>query len=80
MTVLCLHFEIKIYEIFRFLTGSDPLVAFDSQTVDNLETLPSNNGYVLMISLCHVIGKDSDFLNIFHNFLLPLTPVTPGQL
>ena len=80
MTLLCLDFEIKFFEDFWFLTGSDPLMTFDPQTVGTLKTPTSHNAYVQMTSLCYVICKDSDFLNIFHNFWLHLTPVTPGQL
>ena len=28
-----------------------------------------------MTSLCYVICKDNDFLNIFHNFWFHLTPI-----
>ena len=79
MTLQCLDFEIKILEDFWFLTGSDPLMTFDPKTVRTLRTPSGANAYELMTSLCYVICKDSDFLNIFHNFLAEFDPVTPGQ-
>ena len=70
VTLLCLHFEIKTLKDFWFLTGSDPLMTFDLKTVGTLKTPNGNNACVLTMSLCYVICKDSDFLNIFHNFWL----------
>ena len=55
----------KIFDDFWFLTGSDPLMTFDPETVDTLKTLVGNNACVLMTTLCYVICKNSDFLNIF---------------
>ncbi len=52
----------------------------DLQMVDTLKTPSDNNAGVLMMSLCYVICKYNDFLNIFHDFWLYLTPVTSGQV
>ena len=55
----------NIFDDFWFLTGSDPLMTFDPKTVSTPRTLVSSNASVLMTTLCYVICKDSDFLNIF---------------
>ena len=43
-------------------------MTFDPQTVGSGRSPTSNNACLLMTSLCYVICKDSEFLNIFHNF------------
>ena len=45
-------------------------MTFDLKTAGTLKTHSSNNACVLTTSLCYVICKDSDVLNIFHNFWL----------
>ncbi len=67
MTLPCLDFEIKFFDDFWFLTGSNPLITFDLKTVGTLKTPVGSNACVLMTSFCYVICKDSDFLNIFHD-------------
>ncbi len=43
-------------------------MTFDFKMVDTLETPSDNNTGVLMTSLCYVICKYSDCLNIFYDF------------
>ncbi len=57
--------KMNIFDDFWFLTGSDPLMTFDPETVDTPKTLVGSNACVLMTTLCYVICKNSDFLNIF---------------
>ena len=59
------------------MTGSNPLMTFDPKTVGILKTLASSNACVLMATLCYIICKDSDFLNIFYKFFRLLPEMTP---
>ena len=68
VTLVCLHFEMKFLENFCFLTGSDPLMTFDPQTVVNPKTPAGNNACVVMTLLCYVICKGSDFCEFLYNF------------
>ena len=52
-------------------------MTFDPKTVGILKTLASSDACVLMATLCYVIGKDSDFVNIFYKFVRLLPEVTP---